>query len=274
MDGDSESGWMSDVLHRDWRRVYRAGMRARRSVMRRIGPNAPGSEYDRQTVEVMQRVLTEHSNGIDIGAAWGEILRPMVKLARMGHHRAIEPLPQFASRLREEFPKVEVHELALSDHNGQAEFCYAVDAPAFSGLYRRHYPTDDVSVETFTVEVRRLDDLIDLDEPIAFIKIDVEGAEFDVLRGAQECLTRHHPVVVFEYSGEEIPEYGVRNGDFYDYVSELGLEISTLDRCLRGATPLDRSEFPQRRMDDGAWDWMYVAYDVKRWPGLASSPRS
>jgi FkbM family methyltransferase len=269
----SHPSGLPEVLHKEWRRVYRGGMRARRSMMRRFGPSAPGSEYDRQTVEVMRRVLTEHSNGIDVGAAWGEILRPMVKLARLGHHRAIEPLPQFASRLREEFPKVEVHELALSDHNGQVEFCFAVDAPAFSGLHRQKYPTDDVGVETFTVEVRRLDDLIDLDESIAFIKIDVEGAEFEVLRGARECLTRHRPVVAFEYSGEANPEYGIRNGDFHDYLSELGMGISTLDRWLRGDPPLERPEFPKRRTDnEEMWHWMYVAYDVKRWPSSASPP--
>jgi FkbM family methyltransferase len=214
----------------------------------------------------MRRVLTRESNGIDVGAAWGEMLRPMVKLARSGHHRAIEPLSQFAARLREEFPSVEVHELALSDHNGEAEFCFVVDAPAYSGFNRRQYPTDDVRVETLKVKVLRLDDLIDPNEPIAFIKIDVEGAELDVLRGARECLLRDRPVVVFEYSGEAVPEYGVRNTEFYDYLSEIGLQISTLDRWLRGAPPLERSAFPERRAQDGEWDWMYVAYDVERWP--------
>jgi hypothetical protein len=71
---------------------------------------------------------------------------------------------------------------------------------------------------------------------------------------------------VFEYSGEAVPEYGVRNTEFYDYLSEIGLQISTLDRWLRGGPPLERSAFPERRARDGEWDWMYVAYDRERWP--------
>jgi len=250
-------------------------MRLRRSVKQRLGPNEPGSEYDAQTIEVMRRVLTKASNGIDIGAAWGEILRPMVKLAPLGHHRAFEPLPHFAARLREEFPQVELHQVALSDHRGEAEFCFAVDAPAFSGLHRRQYPSDEVRVETLSVQVQRLDDLIDPDERIDFIKIDVEGAEFEVLRGARECLVRNRPVVVFEYSGEEIPEYGVENGAFYDYLNDLGMGISTLDRWLRGEPPLERSEFPQRRTDDKAmWHWMYVAFDPHPRPESVPHPQS
>jgi FkbM family methyltransferase len=259
----------TDAFHRQWRRVYRGAMRLSRSVKQRLAPKEPGSEYDTQTIEVMRRVLTKKSNGIDIGAAWGEILRPMVKLAPLGHHRAFEPLPHFAERLREEFPQVELHQVALSDHEGEAEFFFAVDAPGFSGLHRRPYPSDDVQVETLSVQVQRLDDLIDIHEPIDFLKIDVEGAEFDVLRGAQECLVRHRPVVVFEYSGESIPEYGVENGAFYDYLNELGMGISTMDRWLRGEPPLERSEFPKRRADDEEmWHWMYVAYDAQ--PGSTS----
>jgi FkbM family methyltransferase len=267
---ESEFSHLSDVLHRRWRRVYRAGSRTRHSALQRLGrggPSTPSSEYDAQVVEIMRRVLKRDSNGIDVGAAWGEILRPMVKLARSGHHRAFEPLPHLAAQLRDDFPRVEVHELALSDHTGQAEFCHTIDASGYSGLHRRHYPSENMRVETITVQVRRLDDLVDPHEPIAFMKIDVEGAEFAVLRGARECLMRHRPVVVFEYSGEEVPEYGVVNGEFYDYLSALGMAVSTLDRWLGGDVPLGRSEFPQRRAGHGGWHWMYIAHDVDRRPG-------
>ena len=262
-----DSSRVADTLHRQWSASTGRACVPAAQVTRRFGPSPPGSEYDSQTVDVMLRVLSEESNGIDIGAAWGEILRPMVKLAGSGHHRAIEPLPQFADRLREEFPNVDVHQVAVGDHNGEVDFHHAVDTPAFSGIHRRQYPHDDGHVETFTVEVRRLDDLIDLDEPIAFIKIDVEGAEFAVLRGARECLTQHRPVVVFEYSGEETP--GVRNRDFYDYLNGLGMAISTLERWLQGVAPLGQSEFPHRRTNGDGWDWMYVAYNVGRWPESA-----
>ena len=66
--------------------------------------------------------------------------------------------------------------------------------------------------------------------------------------------------IVFEYSGLMIPEYAVPNEDFYDYLSQLGFAISTLEQWLCAKAPLKRSEFPPRREDQG-WHWMYVAYD-------------
>lgn len=250
----------SEVLHTQWRKVYRTGRRVRRSVSRRFGPKDAGVEYDRQTVQIMRRVLVKDSNAIDIGAAWGEMLRPMVKYASFGHHRAFEPLPQFAGKLREDFPNVEVHEVALGDHDGDAEFFFAVDAPGYSGLRHPAHPSE---TEIFTVQVRKLDNLIDLNEPIALMKIDVEGSELNVLRGGRECLVRHRPVVVFEY-WNEIPEFGIRTWDIYDFLTRLGYGVSTLDQWLRSSdAPLDRSEFPVRRQDTG-WHGMYVAYDVNR----------
>jgi len=49
-----------------------------------------------------------------------------------------------------------------------------------------------------TVDLRRLDDVISIDEPIVLIKIGIEGGELDVLKGAQTTLDRHHPVCLVE----------------------------------------------------------------------------
>lgn len=48
------------------------------------------------------------------------------------------------------------------------------------------------------VPLHRLDDQVDPLEPVALVKIDVEGGELDVLRGMTAILERCHPVVVFE----------------------------------------------------------------------------
>ncbi len=245
----------TDVFHTQWRKLYRGARLIRQSISRRFNTPVAEVEYDRQTVRIMRRVLNKDTNAIDIGAAWGELLTPIVKYAPLGHHRAVEPQPQFAVSLRKTFPNVEVHEVALSDHNGEAEFFVVPDSPGYSGLLRSARSLD---METFTVQIRKLDDLIALDDPVGFIKIDVEGAELNVLRGGRACLRRHHPVIVFEYSGE-VPEFGVRTWDVYDFLTELGYGIFTLEQWLRpGAAPLDRSEFPPRRRDAG-WHWMYIA---------------
>lgn len=63
------------------------------------------------------------------------------------------------------------------------------------------------------VEIRRLDD-VPLEDPISFIKMDVEGNELDVLRGAVETLRKHnYPKILFESNYENI--------ELFDFVKNV-----------------------------------------------------
>ena len=63
----------------------------------------------------------------------------------------------------------------------------------------RDYPGDDAGIETIQVEVDLLDNVIPPGMAIRFMKIDVEGGELGVFRGAARILRESLPVVVFEY---------------------------------------------------------------------------
>ena len=49
------------------------------------------------------------------------------------------------------------------------------------------------------VELKKLDDVIPTDVTIDFIKIDVEGAELGVLKGAKNVLLKNKPIIIFEF---------------------------------------------------------------------------
>ena len=115
------------------------------------------------------------------------ILEDLVRVAPDGRHIAYEPLPAFASELQAAFPAVDVRAKALADENGERTFTHVVGNPGYSGFRQRPTPHAEAFVP-MTVEVERLDDALpDAFRP-AFIKIDVEGAELEVLRGALETL--------------------------------------------------------------------------------------
>ncbi|MBI4468792.1 MAG: FkbM family methyltransferase [Acidobacteria bacterium] len=192
--------------------------------------------YDRLTIEVAKRVLAPTSNCIDVGAHEGTILRQLVGLAPAGTHYAFEPLPYYAKRLRKAFPQVRVMERALSDEPGQSKFRYVLSAPQCSGFERRPYDTYEEWVKTISVRVDRLDDLIPAEFPVRFIKVDVEGAECKVFRGARKLLSAKRPFVAFELGHD--PE-----SVFEELAGQAGLRISLLHDWLGGRPCLDRERF-------------------------------
>jgi hypothetical protein len=79
---------------------------------------ATGNEdyvYNRQTFEVMRRVLKSDSCFVDVGCHTGEILRQAIALAPNGQYWAFEPLPHLFKNLKIEFPCANVFNVALSE---------------------------------------------------------------------------------------------------------------------------------------------------------------
>ena len=117
---------------------------------------------------------------------------------------AYEPNPDLATRLERVFRlsrSVEVRRCALSDTSGLA----ALRVPSDHGRSTIEAANDIGGREASPVEVetRRLDEE-GLGE-VGFIKIDVEGHELAVLRGAEGILRRCQPALLIEASEELVP---------------------------------------------------------------------
>ena len=202
------------------------------------------SLYDALTIDVMRRVLRPDSNAIDIGAFEGAMLRHILRFAPRGRHLAFEPLPGRAEKLQRAFPTARIYPYALGRYPGETLFHHVVRYPALSGLMRRIdlESSEDVREEQVTVET--LDRMVPREETIAFVKMDVEGGEFDVFRGGILTLCKSRPVIVFECGLGGADSYGAGPGEIFDLVTgAIGLRLSLLDAWLSGRDPLSRSAF-------------------------------
>ncbi len=191
--------------------------------------------YDAQTAAIMERVLERRSNCVDVGCHQGAILDVMLRLAPEGRHFAFEPLPHMFAALKAKYAgrgNVELHELALSDASGETTFQHVVSNPGYSGLLRRHYDRPDEQVVEIRVKLARLDDVLPRDVGIRLVKVDVEGAELQVLRGAQEMLRRSRPFVVFEHGRGAADCYGTRPEHVFDLFDGCGLNLSLMGDWL------------------------------------------
>ena len=204
--------------------------------------------YDRQTAEIIARVARPDSSCIDVGCHEGAILDEMLKHAPRGRHFAFEPLPHLFERLKAKYagvPNVELHNTALSEAPGESTFQHVVTNPGYSGILRRRFDRPHEDVVEIRVRLERLDDVVPRDHKVDLVKIDVEGAEMQVLRGARELLARSRPVVVFEHGQGASDVYGTTPQDIHGYFTSLGMKVSLLGDWLetRGARTLALDEF-------------------------------
>ncbi len=208
------------------------------------------------TNQIMSRVITKHSNCIDVGCNTGDFLNHILQLAPLGYHYAFEPIPRLASRLRKRFPNTDVRQIALSDLEGETTFWYVVNAPALSSLKPPSCHSHKPITELITVKTERLDDILAPDFKIHFMKVDVEGLELQVFRGAIRTLKTHKPYIVFEHGGNDSKEWHDgrwHDDEIYDLlVNECGLKLFELGSWLEGLAPLSPDEFAK----SSAWNFL------------------
>lgn len=200
--------------------------------------------YDRLTKSIMKKYLKIDSNCIDVGCHKGEILEMMLNFSPKGSHFAFEPIPYLYKDLKQKFQdQATVYPYALSDTKGNTTFNLVKNAPAYSGLKQRHYDIENPEIEVINVDVETLDDLLS-DTKIDFIKIDVEGGEFGVLKGARNLLKKNLPTVLFECGKGASDYYGTQPSDIFNYlVQEIGLRVFTLDAFIKNGNALSQIEF-------------------------------
>ena len=196
--------------------------------------------------------LKPDSHCIDVGAHTGTVLTEMIRLAPLGRHVAFEPLPHLAAGLRATFPGVDVREVALSDRAGRTTFTHVRSNPAYSGFRRRSYPGAE-DVEEIEVVTGALDDCLPSDLCPAVIKIDVEGAEAEVLRGAMRTMSTHRPLVLFEHGVGGADHYGTTSTEVYGLLGGCGLRIFDSE----GMGPYSEADFCAS-FTAPMWNWMAV----------------
>lgn len=201
---------------------------------------------------VLATALRRDGNAIDVGANQGDTLEMILAVAPAGRHIAYEPIPALAERLAARYPHVDVRNAACSEEAGSAEFTHVLNAPAMSGLRKREdLPAHAEEVEQITVRLDKLDDALPEGYVPSLIKIDVEGAELLVLRGAVETLARHRPFVIFEHGIGGADLYGSQPGELWELLDGAGLRIFDLE----GDGPYTREGF-EGVFEEPIWNFL------------------
>ncbi len=215
-----------------------------KDVLRKIALLSPlaltkNIKYDRASKQILKKVLNPNANCIDVGCHKGEFMDMMIQYAPNGSHMGFEPIPEMYESLQDKYGNHHtIYQLALSNQKGELSFQHVTNFPAYSGFKERNYDGKNAVIEQITVQTELLDSLIGEHERVDFIKIDVEGAELQVLEGAQKTINRCHPFILFEFGKGAADHYGTTAEMIYEFFKNNGMELNTLSGWLNSSRSL------------------------------------
>lgn len=209
---------------------------------------------------------------IDVGAHNGRHAFPCAAaVGPSGRVFGFEPLPiqhaSLAARCKDEaasgkpMAPITLINCALGDQEGTTDFTVVTDFPEYSGFQQRRYHADDLRREVIQVQVRTLDSMRADFGKLRYIKIDAEGGELMILRGAAALIAEQRPIVSFELGDSSLVNYPYSSGDYFDFFAALGYRVFSIF-----GLELSREEFVRFSAMQFFWDYIAVPAS-EPWPG-------
>lgn len=157
---------------------------------------------------VVERLLRPGDVVVDAGANIGYVSMLLARwVGPTGRVYSFEPVPETFAFLRHNMQalglrQVEPLHMALSSQSGEGRMAVPDYPDGGPNFYEAHLLAEPPATGAVSVPVRRLDDVLAREpRPVAFMKVDVEGHEWELACGAEARLAQDRPALFVELSG-------------------------------------------------------------------------
>lgn len=190
-----------------------------------------GTLYDAElkVIKFLLKNLKENDIFYDVGANYGfyTLLAQELIDIEKGEIHSFEPLPRIFNLLKEnafleKFKNTFLNNLALSDSCGFADFINRENS-RHSGISSLIFQDIKPEEEIIKVQTITLDEYTKNHKPPTVMKIDVEGAEYLVLKGGEKLLKEHDPIIIMEFGLDDLHKNAV------NFLRENGYSMYSLD---------------------------------------------
>lgn len=178
--------------------------------------------------DTLYGLVKDGTTVIDVGTNIGETLLNFARLNRTGSNIGFEPVPYLYERAKtnidlNSFRNIRLINKGLSSREEILSFQEAGENNS-GGIFLTR--TDDTSAGR-AVEVMRLDDFVhqNLIEDISLIKIDVEGFEMEVLKGAAEVIEEFRPTLFLEIDDKFLARQESSFEAIFEFLTERRYKI-------------------------------------------------
>lgn len=226
------------------------GPRAYEEVHARVWARRIRLEPQTAITKLIQELVRTGDSCIDIGAHGGAVSLELSRaVGEGGAVFAFEPRADYAKTLERMLRilcavNVKVFPIALGDSNGESRLVIADSRGDITG--KSHLATGlEDSAKTLSIMVRSLDSLSDSFPSLlkaTFVKIDVEGAELQVLKGGASFFAVAKPILYCEIVDEWCRRYGHSAATVKEFIVSMGYSIKQIDGGDFLCVPLEKKE--------------------------------
>ena len=183
------------------------------------------NRYEPDVTAAIEKLCRPGFTVLDIGANIGaHALRLSKIVGASGRVYAFEPTDYAYQKLihnisLNQFNNIIPVQIALSDKNLLQQSIH----------FKSSWPTSGKSVEQESiVDFIKLDDWCNKEniEHVDLIKLDVDGNEYSLIKGAEYMLTNHHPIILMEVWG---PNFSDNSKNPYAALKKLGYRFFHID---------------------------------------------
>lgn len=216
-------------------------------------------QWEADISELFRRLCRPDSTVVDIGANFGYfsvLAANLIGTGGSGQVISFEPNPALCKLLRRNreinwsIAPVTLHEIAL----GEREDNLVLHVPKEHGANGSLSAPLGTECDAIPVAVKPLDAMLPPALPVDLMKIDVEGHEATVLRGAREVIARSPKLhLILEWSRKQMGDAGIAPEEVLS-----SLEGFVPHRIVLGSAPLDHPESIEWLMAQDYTDVMFV----------------
>ena len=181
----------------------------------------------------LRQLLSAGEQFVDVGANIGLwTLTAAEKVGENGRIFSFEPNPATFTKLQKNVERNKIQERVLlyqcavsSKSGSEAFFCASEHNVSQLAEHER--------ADAITVRIVDLDSLLEgapCLNRIAGIKIDVEGHEFEVLKGAERTIRKHNPWIIVEFNTTSLQSKAISDWSVYNHLLAHGYRAWTYDK--------------------------------------------
>ena len=186
-------------------------------------------QYESLETLFVQNTIKRSMTIIDVGANIGYYTTIFSQLSQNGTIYAFEPDAINFSLLQRncetnKLNNVKLYNYACGNVNKTESLFISKDNKGD----HRTYKVDGEERESNHIKMIRLDDFLPVIPKLDFVKLDIQGYEFEAIRGMNDIIIKHKPIILLEFWPDGLIANNVKPNDFLEHLYDLNYDIHSL----------------------------------------------